>query len=178
MKNAEINTCVSTAATQKIRNLPAAEGQLAPNLPTEVYLWEYIFHVFTRRRLWMVGDDTSSGHHQPFRPLCFITPSHSPVLSSFKVNLPAPLHAKLPLEMRQSMWHASAPAPEPQRQAGWKDGWSHGAWRLHAASRWWRQIKKQTIMSYQGEIKALAVYVSTPLPATNSEVGLLWWGFS
>lgn len=38
MKNAEINTCLRAAATQKIRNLPAAEGRFALIPPTEVYL--------------------------------------------------------------------------------------------------------------------------------------------
>lgn len=122
----------------------------------------------------MVRDDTSSDYYQPSRPLCFITRSHSPVLDSWRLTSLASAAARETTSAGNEAEHvacqpAGSRASKADRMKGWMKSWGVAACVVPAASRWWRKIKKQMIMSYQGEIEAPTVYVS------NSEFS--FWTF-
>lgn len=152
-------------------------------------LWFYkfnfdnIFYVFTRR-FWMVQIITN----HPSRPLCVITLSNSPALSSWRLTSLASAPARKTTSAGNEAEHMACQRAGPSAsKAGGMKGWvkslGGAACVITVAWRWCLEIKKQMIRSCQGEIGALTVYVSNTeliptLPEPNSELCLLWYGLS
>lgn len=148
----------------------------------------------------MVGDDTSTGHHQPSRPLCFITPSHSLVLGSWRLTSLASAPARKTTSAGNEAEHVAcqrAGCRARKRLKGRRDkrmdevmgrgGLCRPCWlevvaedkeaNDYVISGWNRSTRKWVIVSSPFKTSIL-------LPATNSEVSLLchwvsyvhiWW---
>lgn len=145
MIDAEINTRLHTAAKHEIRTYFTVSRGLTRF--KKKIMCDVFCLLFYQTTLVVPTSDQSL---QIIQPLCF--PCGSRVVPTRHQLTSSALHTKVPLqEMRQSIWHASAPAPSlTDRMNEWMKSWGVVVVLFRQPLRW--RWKMKTTVSYQDKI--------------------------